>query len=462
MGLLDGISRADYYASEQKGTYQFTSLVDVINYFIIAYVGEDKIISKVKRVDVAFHAQRALQELSFDTLKSRKSHEIIVSPSLKTPLPLDYVNYVKVSWVDSSGIKHTLYPESKTSNPITIPHTNEDGQYNFSPVAALTQGSPIIVLDGDYSAMFFHGLKVAGYGIKPNAFIHGISTVGGITSLTLSDKDNDNTTVNKSAKHTTSSQLTITGWSRYGEPMEMKGNTLVETTATKITPLTATSTGNQLSVLSSAGIEIGMYVNHPAFVNNGTGYDSAFKVVGVGTNTVEISGPVNHTILTVEVGDTLSFVKKENDSTTIKNYKSGKISENNSDDYKDDTYWPANGQRYGLDPQRAQANGFFYISTQGQIHFSSNISGRLVILDYISDSLGTNQEMQVHKFAEEAMYKSIAHAVLSTRANVPEYQVARFKKEKFAAIRTAKLRMSNLKLEELTQILRGKSKQIKH
>ena len=70
--------------------------------------------------------------------------------------------------------------------------------------------------------------------------------------------------------------------------------------------------------------------------------------------------------------------------------------------------------------------------------------------------------MQVHKFAEEAMYKWISHAILSGKANIPEYQVNRLKKERFAAIRTAKLRLSNIKLEELTQILRGKSKWIKH
>jgi len=74
----------------------------------------------------------------------------------------------------------------------------------------------------------------------------------------------------------------------------------------------------------------------------------------------------------------------------------------------------------------------------------------------------TDDEMQVHKFAEEAMYKSIAYAILSTSANVQEYIVRRFKKERFAAIRTAKLRLSNIKLEEISQILRGKSKQIKH
>ena len=83
-------------------------------------------------------------------------------------------------------------------------------------------------------------------------------------------------------------------------------------------------------------------------------------------------------------------------------------------------------------------------------------------LEYISDSLGTDAEMKVHKFAEEAMYKWIAYAILSTRNNIPEYVVARYKKERFAEIRKAKLRLSNIKLEEITQILRGKSKQIKH
>ena len=98
----------------------------------------------------------------------------------------------------------------------------------------------------------------------------------------------------------------------------------------------------------------------------------------------------------------------------------------------------------------------------GIINFSSNISGKTVIIEYISDTLGTDSEMKVHKFAEEAMYKCIAYAILSTRANVQEYIVQRFKRDRFASVRTAKLRLSNLKLEELTQILRGKSKHIKH
>ena len=67
-----------------------------------------------------------------------------------------------------------------------------------------------------------------------------------------------------------------------------------------------------------------------------------------------------------------------------------------------------------------------------------------------------------HKLAEEAMYKQIAYAIISTRSNMPEYVVQRYKKEARASRRQAKLRLSNIKLEEITQILRGKSKHIKH
>ena len=69
--------------------------------------------------------------------------------------------------------------------------------------------------------------------------------------------------------------------------------------------------------------------------------------------------------------------------------------------------------------------------------------------------------MLVHKFAEEAMYKWIIYAIVSTRA-VPDPRAGMFKKERFAAIRNAKLRLSKIKPEELTIVLRGKSKWIKH
>ena len=69
MGLLDGTNQQEYYTGNDFGGYQFVSLEDIINQFMIIYVGEDKLISRARRLDVAFHAQRALAELSFDTFK---------------------------------------------------------------------------------------------------------------------------------------------------------------------------------------------------------------------------------------------------------------------------------------------------------------------------------------------------------------------------------------------------------
>ena len=189
------------------------------------------------------------------------------------------------------------------------------------------------------------------------------------------------------------------------------------------------------------------------------------------TGTKVVTRNTTDGVITVDQRPTLSvtstgqitFVDPNKDTDTWANYKSNKPSElQNFDDYEDDLYWRLDGNRYGLEPSHAQVNGSFYINDEtGYIYFSSNVSGKTVILDYISDGLGTEEEMKVHKFAQEAMYKHIAYAILAGKKDVPEFQVQRFKKERFAETRKAKLRLSNLKLEELTQILRGKSKWIK-
>ena len=293
MGLITQTGQ-QYYSTASPtpfGDYQFTSLETIINQFIIAYVGEDKIISKIRRTDVSFHAKRALQELSFDTFKSVKSQEIVLPSSLTMILPQDYVNYVKFTWSDGSGIEHVIYPALKTSNPTDVTQ-DADGNYTF----------------------------------------------------------------------------------------DVSGNLITD-----------------------------------------------------------------------------------NSSSTWENFEAIEATPDSDDDYDDEIYEALEGKRYGLDPQHANINGSFYIDPNtGLIHFSSNLAGKTIIIKYISDSLGTDAEMKVHKFAEEAMYKYIAYAILSTRANTQEYLVQRFKKERFAEIRKAKLRLSNIKLEEITQILRGKSKHIKH
>jgi len=446
MGLLNE-SEASYYSDIASfGNYQFVSLNDVVNQFMVVYVGEDKLISKASRTDVAFHAQRGLAELSFDTLKSCKAQEITVPASLQMILPQDYVNYTKLSWVDSAGIKHLLYPTSKTSNPTPILQ-NTNGNY--------------------YSNLISNGNFQNG----TNGW-SGTAGVGGVHYPI-----------------TTSSNgllfsATATGVHNY--PIVQQNLTLVDGQAYRLsfnllsdeTPASANSVfiygssggdGSYRPVnvaLGALGVQTNDFIFDAALNNNvntmrvaiqlGNGDDEVKKVGITGFELVAINNDGNYAML-----DGYDFVD-QNDSTTWSSYKSGTSSEN-QDDYQDDTYWPMDGSRFGLDPQHAQANGSFYIDcVSGKIHFSSNIAGKTVILDYISDSLGTDGEMQVHKFAEEAMYKWISHGILSGKSNIPEYQVNRLKKERFAAVRTAKLRLSNIKLEEITQILRGKSKQIKH
>ena len=152
---------------------------------------------------------------------------------------------------------------------------------------------------------------------------------------------------------------------------------------------------------------------------------------------------------------------EQSPSDTWDNYQDQTKSDPYADDATD-TEIDNRGRRYGLDPQHAQANGTFFIDHQrGYIHFGSALTGKTIILKYISDGLGTDEEMVVHKFCEEACYKHIAYAMVSTRSNIPEYMIHRFKKEKFAETRKAKIRLSNIKMEEFTQVLKGQSKPIK-
>ena len=121
------------------------------------------------------------------------------------------------------------------------------------------------------------------------------------------------------------------------------------------------------------------------------------------------------------------------------------------------------GRRYGLNPETSQTNGWFTIDErEGKFSFSSNLKGQLIILQYISDGLSVDYDMRIPKMAEEAIYMHIAYSLLAGRINIPEYIVARYKKDRRAALRNAKIRLSNIKANEIVQVMRNKSKWIKH
>ena len=287
---------------ENYGSYQYTSLNDIVDNFLIAYTGEDKLIPKCKRTDIIFHAKRGLQEFSYDTLKSVNSQELTIPASLSLAIPQDYVNYVQLSWVDASGVKHIIYPTRLTSNPKELPLQDSAG--------VPTQGN------------FGQNLESA-------------------------------------------QSITDTRWAK--------------------------------------------------------------------NTSSNVTGQINKQLFQAA----------------------------NVNDWE---WWKmAYGQRYGLNPETSQKNGWFTINErEGKFSFSSDLVNRLIILEYISDGLAYDMDTKIPKMAEEALYSHIMHSIVSTRANFPEYIVQRYKKERSAKLRNAKIRLSNIKLEEFTQVMRGKSKWIKH
>ena len=578
MALLDNISQKDYYKSPSSfGNYQFVPLEDIINQFMFAYVGDEKVISKTSRTDVAFWAQRALAEMSFDTFKSIKSQQIDVPSSLTMILPHDYVNYTKLSTVDSSGIKHLLYPTSLTSNPFQI-RQEDDGDYQFPSGEDILvnseftgggmlswQNSLFFKSPGNsgnagtqnaldtpselYSYAFidtgFTGNNVLYHQLAPG---RSSSVARGTARCTWQEIDvtgidfvdfearaestaelaghATNPAITDSAGNIVSSvpRFTVSSGNFFATDSGNSG-TLFDTLSTQIgaegtvNNVTIPATTIRVGLSTRAGgvqtdMDAGLGLLSTPTRNDKISIFDIFKVNQTGDVTerayLEWTGGEkgyqnmsnvdvrNHDKVYLlicsiapwtdvawgEARDTL-FVKTQIDELTVtnqsppdklqeiskkagtsstwENYKANPPSEIQNDDYEDDVYWPYHGERYGLEPSQAQVNGSFYIDElRGNLHFSSNISGKTVILDYISDSLGTDAEMQVHKFAEDAMYKSILCDIMSARRNVGRREKMLYKKDKFAAIRKAKLRLSNVKLEELTQILRGRSKWIKH
>ena len=289
---------------DNYGSYQYIKLNDAIDNFMVGYVGEGKILQRAKKSDVLFFAKRAVQEFSYDTLKSIKSAELTIPPSLTLVIPQDYVNYVKCSFVDHLGILHPIYP---TNNLTTSPYYTQ---------------------------------------IQDNA---GIPT-----------QDN------------------------FGENVE----------GTSLTQERWHAAGGQLL--------------NAELTNNREGWYYDWDEYGVWS-------------------------------------------------YQN---W---GQLYGLEPQLAQRNGWFNINErEGKLSFSSNLVGKLIILEYISDGLAFDADTKIPKLAEDALYASILHSITSTRAGQQEYVVQRLQKDKRAKLRNAKIRLSNIKLEEISQVMRGKSKWIKH
>jgi len=96
------------------GSYQFVSLDDIVNNFMLMYVGNDKLINNVEKYNILFHAKRGIQELNYDAMKEIKVLELSVCDQLRYVLPPDYVNWVRVS-IYQNGVLMTLTENIQTN-----------------------------------------------------------------------------------------------------------------------------------------------------------------------------------------------------------------------------------------------------------------------------------------------------------------------------------------------------------
>lgn len=122
------------------------------------------------------------------------------------------------------------------------------------------------------------------------------------------------------------------------------------------------------------------------------------------------------------------------------------------------------GAHYGLNTETANANPTFRIDKKtGVINFSSGMTNKLCILEYVSDGMegGDASLITLNKLFEEYIYAYIKYSILSSKLGVQEYIVNRSRREKTALLRNAKIRMSNIHPGRLLMSLRGQDKWIK-
>ena len=146
------INQREYYTNsgdnptnDNWGTYQYMLLDDIINNFLLTYVGDDKVINKVERYEVIFHAKRAIQELHYDALREIEGFELEIPDTLKVPLPHDFVSLVKVGYVGTDGMVYDINQNFKSSTPKSyLQEGTETADILFDGDGNALTGTPVV------------------------------------------------------------------------------------------------------------------------------------------------------------------------------------------------------------------------------------------------------------------------------------------------------------------------------
>jgi len=91
----------EYYSNEENyGSYSYVTLEEMVNNFIANYTGDGTILGKSSRSKIIYQFKQGIKKFSINALREVKAVELELGDTLDIILPQDYVNYVRISYVN--------------------------------------------------------------------------------------------------------------------------------------------------------------------------------------------------------------------------------------------------------------------------------------------------------------------------------------------------------------------------
>lgn len=121
------------------------------------------------------------------------------------------------------------------------------------------------------------------------------------------------------------------------------------------------------------------------------------------------------------------------------------------------------GANFGLDTSRATGNPTFRVNREyGVIDFDSTMSGKTIVIEYVSDGMegGDDTLIGINKFFEEYLYAYVTSELLDKKYGVTDVDRTRWRQKKRALYGNARIRIG-IKPGRMLMLLRGQNKWIK-
>lgn len=126
--MAEYLTDENYYDDSSKwGTYQYSTLKDIVNNFMAVYAGNHSLVNNEERFKVVFHAKKCIRELNYDAVRNVQILELEVGTDLKYILPKDYVDYVRISMYKNGS----LFPMVQNVQTLSALAYLQDSNFNI-------------------------------------------------------------------------------------------------------------------------------------------------------------------------------------------------------------------------------------------------------------------------------------------------------------------------------------------